>query len=186
MVETYNAKARERSLTENQMHAVHGDLMAQPVDPSFLGEKWTNFDLATISMALHHLEDPFEGVKKLVERLREGGTLLVIDWATVPKAEDDGAAGEQQGSHNHEHQHSHGHHHGHQHQQGHGDGKASHAAAHTMLHDSFSKEQMEKAFKDAGCDHFDFVLHPETSIVAMGGREQRMRLFFGRGRRSTA
>ena len=175
MVETYNATARERGLTENQMHAVHGDLMAQNVDASLLGEKWSDFDLVVISMALHHLEDPFEGVKRLVNRLKEGGTLLVIDWAQNPKAKDGNA--EQQGGHDH-HQHSH------QHQHNHGDGKGSHPAAHTMLHDHFSKEQMEKAFNDAGCDHFDLVLHPEQSVVAMGGKETKMQLFFARGRRT--
>lgn len=161
MIEKYNGAAREHGLTETQMHAQFGDLMAQNVDPSLLGPELSNFDLVTICMALHHLEDPPDAIRRLVDRLKPGGVMLVIDWATSPEK-----YRQQLGRPHHHVDHDHG--------------PGSYPAAHTVAHDSFAKEQMEEALKNAGCGAVDFVLHPRTSSVPMATGGQ-MQLFFARG-----
>ena len=178
MIATYNGAAQNLKLFPDHMRAVHGDLMAPEVDPALLSEEFSDFDLVVISMALHHLQDIGEAVKRLANRLRSGGTLLVIDWAAVEqptqkdeesvKSTDDQSDKRQQRAHQH-----------HDHQHGHGD--VNHPAAHTMAHHNFSREQMEAAFKDAGSEDFDFVLHKELSSVPMVKGE--MRLFFAKGRK---
>ena len=172
MVEKYNSVAAEQKLSPEQMHAVHGDLIRPNVDPALLSDDLSNFDLVAICMALHHLEDPVHAVKRLVERLRFGGTLLVIDWATRPEADhtqrkraQEGPGGEKDdagtGSHHHDH------------------GPQRYPAAHTVAHDSFAREQMVEAFEKAGCDGVDFVLHPKPSVVPMATGGQ-MQLFFAK------
>ncbi len=182
MVGKYNAAALEQGLSENQMHAIHGDLMSPKVNPALLGPETSEFDLVTICMALHHLEDPADAAKKLVARLKKGGTFLVIDWATgagqdqeeLKRAQqggelDDNGSTEQHHHHHHEHQRGHGHDHGVQ----------RYPAAHTVTRDSFPKEEIEEIFKDAGCEQVDFVLHPKKWSVPMA-RGGEMQLFFAR------
>ena len=169
MIEKYNAAARERGLSEKQMHGVCGDLMTSDLTSSLLGEDFFNFDLVVICMALHHLEDPHEAVKRLVERLRKGGILLVIDWATSSEKyqrqlRKSAETGEDANAHDHDH------------------GPGQYPAAHTVAHDSFAREQMEEAFRNAGCGSVDFVLHPQPSEVPMAAGGQ-MQLFFARGRK---
>ena len=188
MVEKYNSVAAERNLPPEQMHAVHGDLIRPNVDPALVSDHLSNFDLVAICMALHHLEDPVHAVRRLVERLRVGGTLLVIDWATSTSPEADptprkrgqegpggggggGGGGKDDagtGSHHHDQSHGHGHH---DH-----DGPS---AAHTVAHDSFAREQMVEAFEKAGCDEVDFVLHSQPSVVPMA-RGGQMHFFFAK------
>ena len=175
MIEKYNAVALELGLTETQMHARYGDLMAPTLDPSLLTPDLSNFDLVTICMALHHLEDPPEAVRRLVDRLKPGGILLVIDWATSPEKY------QQQLQRRHE-EGSNGSARSHQHQHGHDHGPGRYPAAHTVAHDSFAKEQMEEALKNTGCEAIDFVLHPRPSVVPMATGRQ-MQLFFARCRK---
>ncbi|KAI1908305.1 hypothetical protein LOZ61_005655 [Ophidiomyces ophidiicola] len=81
MVNKYNRRAREAGIPESQMRAVVGDLAAAQPDASLIQNKdLANFDLIITSMALHHIEDPQRAVNRLVERLRPGGTLVVIDF----------------------------------------------------------------------------------------------------------
>ena len=77
MVAQYNAAAQSHGLSPDRMRAVQGDLLAGsgPLDDPDLSD----FDVAVISMALHHVEDPEMMVKKLAERLRPGGSLVVVD-----------------------------------------------------------------------------------------------------------
>lgn len=60
MVEKYNHATRKQGLSEQQMHAVRGDLVG-PEDeiPKALKEAdFYDFDVIVMSMALHHVEDP--------------------------------------------------------------------------------------------------------------------------------
>lgn len=78
MVKQYNLAAAQLGLSSTQMRAVRGDLLEEEHlldDQDLFG-----FDVAGISMALHHVEHPASMVKKLAGRLAPGGSLVVIDW----------------------------------------------------------------------------------------------------------
>jgi SAM-dependent methyltransferase len=85
MVEQYNETARQLGLSPEQMRGVQGNLLelekdgplAAADDPEFTG-----FHVAVVSMALHHVADPPALIKKLVERLAPGGSLVIVDWVT--------------------------------------------------------------------------------------------------------
>lgn len=92
MLAEYRATANELGLSSSQMTTVQGNLLtADPVDfsstnPPMTEEQLSDFDLVAICMALHHVDDLDLAVKRLVERLRPGGVLLIIDWATKTDA----------------------------------------------------------------------------------------------------
>ena len=60
------------------MHAIQGDLGDQ--SGTTLNEsEWFDFDVAFISMALHHVPDPVAMLRQLRRRLKDGGVLVVIE-----------------------------------------------------------------------------------------------------------
>lgn len=63
---------------KDRMLAVQGDLLAPT--PSLTGADWSDFDVAIISMALHHIIDPIALLDKLKQRVRKGGVIVVVDW----------------------------------------------------------------------------------------------------------
>ena len=60
------------------MYAIEGDL----ITPSaVLGNpEWYNFDVAIISMALHHVSEPVKMLEQLRARLRSGGSIVVVEF----------------------------------------------------------------------------------------------------------
>ena len=60
------------------MSALHGDLYHP--SPEMSEPEWRDFDLAVISMALHHVKDPIDMLRRLKERLRPGGMLVVVEF----------------------------------------------------------------------------------------------------------
>jgi SAM-dependent methyltransferase len=78
MVEQYNATGLRLDLTPEQMYGVRGNILEN--DEVLNGSEFQRFDVAIMSMALHHVEDPAAMVKKLTERLIPGGSLVIIDW----------------------------------------------------------------------------------------------------------
>jgi SAM-dependent methyltransferase len=77
MVEGYNHMARAAGRSE-VMYAVQGDLLTnEEIEPA---EEFSNFDVAVISMALHHVASPQELLSKLVARLQHDGVVVVLDW----------------------------------------------------------------------------------------------------------
>ena len=166
MVELYNKAAEANGLTSDQMRAVQGDLLAtrnHPGESSLDSPEFFNFDLIIMSMALHHVHGPEEMVAKLVDRLKEGGMVIFIDW--VPEAEGANAKGHPSGQDHESHT-----------ERGH------HASEHINAHDGFSAEQMRTMLARAGCYDVDFVLADEPSKLPeeFGGQKQ---LFFARGRK---
>ena len=170
MVDKFNAEAREAGMSEAQMRAVRGDLLAT-VDGSLGDPEFYGFDLAVMSMALHHVDDPKAIVASLVERVKPGGTVVIIDW--IPS--DDFPP--MDSSHDHHsletppnpHQH-HNHTHGHQH----------HSASHTLSTSGFSQSQMREMILEAGCRSSDFVLAASPSEVPPGRTGQKQ-MFFAKG-----
>lgn len=115
------------------MHAVLGNLI-DPSDPnpaSLSGPEFHDFDIAAVGLGFHHFDDPALAAKRLGERLRKGGVLMILDF--MP----------------------HGHFHGHD-EHGHGH---EHPAKKTVVHMGFSEEEMKKVFEGAGVGGgFEFVV----------------------------
>lgn len=81
----------------SRMFAVQGDL----TDPhDFLSQpEWWDFDVAIISMALHHVKDPVGMLKFMKERVRKGGSIVVLDFLQHDNVES--GDGRLQDLHNH-------------------------------------------------------------------------------------
>ena len=163
MVDKYNAEAREAGMSEDDMYAVRGDVMA-PAGGPLEGQDFFDFDLIIMSLALHHVDDPNNMLAKLVERLKPDGRIMIIDWLPSGKA-----SSHAHGEHRHEHA---------------GEGRdhdhKPHPAAHTISFDGFSKEQMESMLKEAGCSSSDYVLAKYPSQVPHGPNGEK-HLFFAKG-----
>jgi hypothetical protein len=56
-----------------QMYATEGNLMDSSGEAAISGPEFYDFDLALISIALHHLEDPAKGVKAVGGEVEERG-----------------------------------------------------------------------------------------------------------------
>lgn len=81
-VERFNEKARTLNghprANQKQMWAIQGDI--NEPDAAISTPEWSGFDVAIISMALHHVKDPADFMIRLRQRVRQGGTLVIIDW----------------------------------------------------------------------------------------------------------
>jgi SAM-dependent methyltransferase len=94
-VERFNIEARKLVGEENgkaRMIAIQGDLTSPSSE--LMEAEWFNFDIAIISMALHHVMDPISLLTRLRERVRRGGTIIVVDWVKAGDNEVDGEEGE--------------------------------------------------------------------------------------------
>ncbi|KAI5464003.1 S-adenosyl-L-methionine-dependent methyltransferase [Mariannaea sp. PMI_226] len=83
MVKLYNAQAQQENSSAPRS-AFHGNL-ADPSDPSPVGfsdAKFYDFDLVGVGLGWHHLEDCELAAKRLAERLRPGGVLFIVDFAS--------------------------------------------------------------------------------------------------------
>lgn len=82
MVSQYNILAEKAGNSREHMHAIHGDLLDAEATPSpeLTSPEFRDFDLAVMSLALHHVEDADEMIRKLAERLADGGVLVIVDW----------------------------------------------------------------------------------------------------------
>lgn len=81
MVTQYNKRALEAGIPQDTISACQGDLLnpSESVSTPDLHD----FDLAITTMALHHFSDPDAALNALVARLKPGGTVAVVDWATA-------------------------------------------------------------------------------------------------------
>ncbi|KAI1823650.1 S-adenosyl-L-methionine-dependent methyltransferase [Xylaria intraflava] len=84
MVEAYNTHAENQGLSPDEMHAIVGDLASETIGDHLSSPDLFNFDLAVVGGGLHHFENPERAVKRLVERLKPGGVLLI--WDFLPHA----------------------------------------------------------------------------------------------------
>ena len=183
MVEAYNKKARAANISEDKMYAVQGNILDTTQDSeaetAFAEEHWFGFDLVTMSMALHHVAPPEDAVKKLVERLRDGGILVIIDWELDSIVHKAGHPRFRPGDHGNRSYH-HGHHRA---------GMLEHArnvtpgSEHTITRPGFKKEEMEKMLADAGCEEVEFLEFSDGTRLGDGEQAVIQRLFLARGRK---
>lgn len=78
MVDEFNKNAREAGLSD-KMTARKGDLLAETVPDEISGPDFEDFDVVAVSMALHHFAEPDVALKRLGDRLKQGGTCLIVD-----------------------------------------------------------------------------------------------------------
>ncbi|KAL9620831.1 MAG: hypothetical protein Q9204_008173, partial [Flavoplaca sp. TL-2023a] len=205
MVNSFNLRAAAFDMPKRKrMFAVQGDLLNPDSKKAggFLKEKeWFGFDAAVMSMALHHVEEPRAAVRILVERLKVGGPVVLIDWVkgtTVKEWKGEGEGCAVHGKYELDHR-------GHaEHGQpeygldGHGKDQREHAqhghakqehkqhehpmpGAHTTTRDGFTKDEMVKMLEEAGCVDVGFVEMEEMSLLEFGEKRMWKRLFLAKG-----
>ncbi|KAI2639430.1 S-adenosyl-L-methionine-dependent methyltransferase [Xylaria nigripes] len=149
MVNAYNIRAENQGLSPEEMHAVLGDLASDTVSSDLMSPELFNFDLVAVGGALHHILDPERAVKRLVERLKPGGVLLVWDFS--PHAPTPG-----HGAHGH----------------GHANGESKlHKIYDSVFHHGFSEARMQGMFTAAGAGT-DFRLEPIWGGWILGHEHQ--------------
>ncbi|KAL1876420.1 hypothetical protein VTK73DRAFT_9359 [Phialemonium thermophilum] len=163
MVAAYNQRASNQGLSQTEMFAYQGNLCdpSDPDPPSFAGPTFHNFDVAAVGLGFHHFDDPELAAARLVQRLRPGGVLVIIDF--TPHGPFAGAHDED-GEHKHDHPHA--------------------AAAQTVTHHGFSEERMREIFEKAGAGgEFGIADLGAISLPGKdhGGKEKRRRVFLARG-----
>jgi SAM-dependent methyltransferase len=138
--------------TKTKMLAVQGDLN-DPQDP-FTRPEWFEFDATIISMALHHVQDPAELLKRLRQRVKPGGSIVVIDW--LQKSSRDASASTDEG-------------------------RMTRLSEGPKIWPGFSAEDIEKHFKAAGCSEVDVDVYsgPIDAPVEMEGYS---RMFIAKGK----
>ncbi|KAI0162228.1 S-adenosyl-L-methionine-dependent methyltransferase [Xylariaceae sp. FL1272] len=151
MVALYNKRAENQGLAPEEMHAVVGDLGSTSSSEALSSADLFSFDIAVVGGGFHHFGDPELIAKRLVERLKPGGVLLI--WDFLPH-------GPLHGHHHHSthaHQHSHEHEHSHNHRE-HDDKPDGDNVLHSVMHHGFSQDRMREIFNAAGAGT-DFNLH---------------------------
>lgn len=158
MVNEFNKGASNQGLSPSEMRAVVGNLVSisPSSDPELSKPEYFDFDIAVVGLGFHHFDEPALAAKRLTERLKKGGVLMIIDFLPHGKMDH---------SHSHSHQHDHGHSdshsHGHSHKSGEGDvipSKLLNSAIQTVAHQGFTIEDVRKMFEDAGAgEGFEYV-----------------------------
>lgn len=82
MVETYNRLASEAGLSPSTIHAVQGNFLDEKPSEAILQPEFYNFDVAAIGLGFHHfeLDTQVTMLKRITERLKPGGQLLILDF----------------------------------------------------------------------------------------------------------
>lgn len=81
MLKQFDRLVEVAGYSKDKVRAVRGDLIDPDAthSPELSEPAFFNFDLVTLGYALHHVEDPENMLRKLAERTRPGGSVLVID-----------------------------------------------------------------------------------------------------------
>lgn len=172
MVDEYNTAARNQGIAPQEMRAQIGNLIdgSAPPPAELSSPEFFNFDIAAVGMGWHHFSDPSLAARRLAERLKPGGVLLIIDF--LPH----GGCG-----HNHDHDHHHGA--GDAHDHGHG-GEDKNDASKTVAHMGFQEEDIRKMFVDAGVGSgFEHVVLGKGVVFTSEGKGMRRTAFMARGRK---
>lgn len=185
MVGEYNRRCSEVPDTENplnaSMHAIVGDLCDPAgVADDLMDKELFDFDVAIVGMGFHHFEHLELSIRRLKERVKKGGVVIIIDGAgpaeRFPMANGHGQS--------HHHTHSSG-----TTIEQISPGKDVQAvfpaAAPSVPHKhGFSRADMEKLFTAAGCTDFDLVMLKEPIVFGDGEGALKQKAFIARGRRA--
>ena len=82
MVSEYNTSALNQGIPESEMKAFVGNLIdsKDPSPSSLQEEMFFGFDIAVVGLGFHHFDDPALAAKRLTERLKRGGVLMIVDF----------------------------------------------------------------------------------------------------------
>jgi SAM-dependent methyltransferase len=159
MIDEFNRHAAAVGVSD-KVTGYKADLLGDSVAAEFSGPEFTDFDVVTVSMALHHFENPGQALERLASRVKKGGVCLIIDF--VPHAP---------------YEHGHGSGHGHE---GHDVGDASA----TVKTHGFSPEDMQKLFQGAGLSaRFDYEVLPEPFVFTKDDKTMSKTAFIARAQR---
>jgi SAM-dependent methyltransferase len=204
MVGTFNARARAAEIPQNTINAVVGDLFdkANPSPPEFNAPEWKNFDLVTVGFAFHHFEDVVHSAKRLKDRLRPGGALVINDFLEGGdlKADENGnpipGTEGNHAMHHHHHKHGdgpkdekHGHHH-----HGHHDKKNDHdnddptllvreEMNASIMTPHFTLDHVKEFFIEAGFVDVEVVTMKERVYMEFAGVKLWRTILFAKGRK---
>jgi SAM-dependent methyltransferase len=134
------------------MMAIQGDLN-DPRD-SLTQSEWFDFDAAIISMALHHVQDPAELLKRLRQRVKRGGSVIVIDWLQQSGCDTPAETGE---------------------------ARMTRLSEGPKIWPGFSTNDINNHFRAAGCSEFDVVVSSEP-IEAPKEMQGYSRMFIAKGK----
>ncbi|KAF2499583.1 S-adenosyl-L-methionine-dependent methyltransferase [Lophium mytilinum] len=184
MVAAYNEQAKSSSLPNSQISAVVGDLFAPEPPEALSGPEFFNFDLAVVSAGYHHFDDVVLCTKRLTERLKPGGVLVISDFLQGPDTDVFHGTVEGHGEHSHGH-----HHHDHSHHQGHhshepADLPSDMRAAIKVF--SFDEAGVRAFFEEAGLVGFEISVMEEKVYMEFGGKKMERTVFFAKGTRPKA
>ncbi|KAH6668221.1 S-adenosyl-L-methionine-dependent methyltransferase [Halenospora varia] len=82
MVAEYNKSVSNQGIPPSEMFATVGNLLdADDSSPASLsGPEFFNFDIACVGLGFHHFDNPTLAARRLAERLKPGGVLLIVDF----------------------------------------------------------------------------------------------------------
>ncbi|KAL8818123.1 MAG: hypothetical protein Q9191_008009 [Dirinaria sp. TL-2023a] len=142
MVSEFNRRALEAHLPS--FCAIVGDLCnPQGVAEELKDTALYDFDFAAIGLGFHHFEHLQLSIDRLVERLRVGGVLFIIDL--LERTGDHGLGSDGKGD------------------------DFSKEAARTVPHKhGFGREAMKSMLQAAGCKDFDFIVFARPLVIGEG------------------
>ena len=79
MVVQFNQTAARIGLSPKQMHGVTGNLLADEQSDTLT--ELFGFDVVIMSMALHHVQEADVMLRRLADRAKPGGTIVIVDMA---------------------------------------------------------------------------------------------------------
>ncbi|KAL4791191.1 S-adenosyl-L-methionine-dependent methyltransferase [Aspergillus venezuelensis] len=91
MIEEFNKNAHEAGRSDTVV-GVKADILSEAMPAAVAGPEYFDFDFVVVSMALHHFEHPEQALKRLSERLKIGGTMIIMDL--VPEKHHDHGLGQ--------------------------------------------------------------------------------------------
>lgn len=156
MVDEYNRRMSDAKLSK--FHAIVGDLCNENVLEDLKGQDLYDFDIAAIGMGFHHFEHLQLSIDRLIERLKSGGILLIVD---LLERSGDTTIGEQV-------------------DHGHGDDFAKEAARTVPHKHGFTREKMKSMFDAAGCQAFDFVVLERPAVMGEGEGAFEKKIFLAK------
>lgn len=152
MVQVYNKKQFNQGILDSQMHAYSGDIFQDAVVQdlqSLVPNGFADFDAAVCSLAYHHISDIEQANIALLNSLRKGGWVFIVDLAQG-SLEEGGTQPPDENDHHHSHDHHHGHDHGHTHSHGHSHTHGNISSGMVPHRGGFTSEILEESLKKCG------------------------------------
>jgi SAM-dependent methyltransferase len=193
MVSAFNKRATDAGIPRSQVTAVVGNLFTPEPSDALAEPEYFNFDIVAVGSAYHHFEDVTLATKRLVERLKPGGVLFIIDFiqgAGMDHSHGHGHHGHVHHGPNNDHDHGHAHH-------------AHHGYSHTNIPEDvlkylpkemidsikvtgFDEARVRAFFEEAGLVEFAISVLDEKLYMEYSGSGVERTVFFAKGTKPVA